>query len=227
MKRITSVQGSVAVKFSPDEAASQERAILTRDLVEFVGKTYAFSLKPEVPPGLIVNPYFVFQTGEIILDNKKHPINQLTTVQGGAVLTARDTEIADLIINDIIEKVDNEFNMNISQSIHARYYVSNLVVEFEPSLERQISALNRAQDVLNKQIPRENRPFSLKRIAFGDGDIQPIPNAFLIDDIPNWDFIIERRSGEPYSSNRYFSGAPVSTRDHENILTLLEQAMRG
>lgn len=227
MRFITSLQGSVAVKFSPDEAAPPQRAVLTRDLIDFLGRTYSFSLKPEVPPGLIVNPYFVFQTGEVIFDGKKFPINQLTMMQGGAVLTARDTDTADLIFNEIVKNLDQAFDMKIGQSIRARYYVSNMVVEFEPGLEKKIAAFDRANTLLNEQIPRKNFPFLLKRLAFGSGDVQLTPNPFAIDDIPNMDFTIERRAGEPYSSNRYFSGAPISTREHKRVLEMLERTMAG
>ena len=37
-------------------------------------------------------------------------------------------------------------------------------------------------------------------------------------------FIFERREGEPFSRNLYFSTAPLRTKDHLELLALLEKA---
>jgi hypothetical protein len=49
---------------------------------------------------------------------------------------------------------------------------------------------------------------------------------FQMDDLPNADFAIERRAGEPYSSNRFFCTAPMRTEAHVRVLGLIETAMR-
>jgi hypothetical protein len=55
MRVITSIQGSVALKFVPDEVGN-EAGVLSRDVVAFVAQRYKFSLVPEVPPGLRADP---------------------------------------------------------------------------------------------------------------------------------------------------------------------------
>jgi hypothetical protein len=46
-----------------------------------------------------------------------------------------------------------------------------------------------------------------------------------METIENSDFAIERRGDEPYSENRYFCSAPVSTPKHIRILEMLEREL--
>jgi hypothetical protein len=223
MRLITSIQGSVIVRYSPDDAASDVGA-LTRDVVAFLGRTYNFSVIPEVAPGLIVTPQpFIFQTGKIALDDQEIPINQLTWLVGALVITAKDTETADRVTNEIILAVDRTFGFKISGIEQHRFYQSNIVAEIDPRVETILLLEN----ILNREIPRPEKPFLLKSIMFGSGDpINPFTQLPL-DYIQASDFIRERRATEPYERNRYFSSAPIRTRDHGPILEQIERALRA
>lgn len=228
MRVITSLQGSVAVIASPDEATAKA-AVLTRDLVAFIGRRYRFSLIPEVPPGLIPPQLnaFTFQVGELVLNERKIPINQLTWTSGAAIITAKDTNNADLIANDMIAEIDEEFGTQISTSVRRRIYLSILIVDFSPGLEQQISALLRAQSVINKHIAAD-KEFVFWRLGFGVGAQQQgqTTGVFSVDDLAKLDFTIERRGGEPPALNRYHCAAPLSTSEHERVLGLVEEALR-
>jgi hypothetical protein len=228
MRVITSLQGSVAIGYSPDDATS-DVAMLTRDLIAFVGQRYKFSLIPEVPAGLILPPQnsFMFQVGETLIKERKQPINQLTLTQGAVVLTAKDTDVADLIVQQMIEEIDREFGTNIGSSIRIRQYISIIAVEFSPGLEMQISALLRAQAVLNQNM-HPDKPYFFWRLTFGTGSQsqQQQVSVFSVEDIRNFDFVIERRAGEPPSLNRYHAAAPLSTMEHERVLRMIEEALR-
>ncbi|MFI5023974.1 MAG: hypothetical protein ACHQRJ_20275 [Alphaproteobacteria bacterium] len=227
MKVVSSIQGTAAVKYSTDEALP-ETAVLTRDLMAFLGDAYNFSQKPQVPSGLIPpDTFFIFQSGALIIEDKKTPINQLVLGPGAIAVTARNTEIATNILDHIIGKMDAQFGYKIATSVRAKYYSSNIVIEFDPALENQIAALDRAQKVLEREIPRPGYPFAIKRLAFG---AEPKPGQMIstsVDDLQNLDFVIERRAGESFSTNRYFSTAPLKTSEHERVLRLVEEAMRG
>jgi hypothetical protein len=221
MRLITSLQGSVAIKYSPDEAAP-DVSVLTRDIVAFLGDAYEFSVKPEVPPGLVLTSQpFVFQTGKVKLGEHTHPISVLVIVGGGMLITAKDTDTAEIIAEEVISSLEGTFGFKIHQSIRMRYYHSNLAVE----LNAYTGTFTAVQKILNEQVPRPGKPFELKRLAFGYGDVANPFAVFSIDDIPNSDFLLERRPGEPYEFNRYFASAPLTTREHERILSLIDQAM--
>lgn len=227
MRRITSLQGSAIVRYSTDDAASNT-SVLTRDLVAFVAHRYQFSGVPEVPPGLILSQPFIFQAGEIVINERKIPINQLTHTAGTLFFTAKDTDTADLIAAQMIAEVDSEFGFRIGENIIGRRYLSALVVEFSPSIEDTLSAFSRITKILNDNL-RTDRAAHLRRLAFGSGDTQARAQAtglFSYDDIPNLDFVIERRADESPERNRYHSTAPLSTADHERVLLLVEQALR-
>jgi hypothetical protein len=227
MKVINSLQGIVALRYSHDDTMP-ERTVLIRDLLSFVGNAYKFSTRPQPPPTPVVDPVFSFQSGELILGDRKLAITSITLAVGGTVVAARDTDEADIILDDVVTKLDTELGYRIKDNVKRRDYQSNIVVQFDPSLEDQISALLRAEHVINQEIPRPNAPFKTKRLAFGFGDpLRPMMRPFSLDDIFNSDFVIERRAGEPYEDNRYLCAAPLRTAEHARVLEVVEQAMRG
>src|SRR5271168_1214436 len=222
MRVINSLQGIVALRYSPDDTMP-ERTVLMRDLISFVGNAYKFSAMPQTPPGPVIDPVFSFQSGELIVGDRKLAITSITLAVGGTIVAARNTDEADIILDDLVATLDTELGYRIRDNVKRRDYQSNIVVQFEPSLEDQISALLRAERVLNREIPRPNAPFKTKRLAFGFGDpVRPI-RPFSLDDIPNSDFVIERRAGEPYEDNRYLCAAPLRTSEHARVLELVEQ----
>jgi hypothetical protein len=228
MRVINSLQGVVALQYSQDDTMP-ERTVLIRDLLSFVGNAYKFSTRPQPPPTPVVDPIFSFQSGELILGDRKLAITSITLAVGGTIVAARDTDEADIILDDLVTKLDTELGYRIRDNVKRRDYQSNIVVQFDPSLEYQISALLRAEHILNQEIPRPNAPFKTKRLAFGFSDpLRPmIMRPFSLDDIFNSDFVIERRVGEPYEDNRYLCAAPLRTSEHARVLELVEKGSRG
>ena len=89
MKLIAPVQGTAAIRVSNDEVIP-ERSILQRDLVKFVGDCYNFSVRPNIAPGMPLQPRLVFQQGKLIKDEgDEYPINQLTVFGDGDAIPAR------------------------------------------------------------------------------------------------------------------------------------------
>jgi len=221
MKLIASVQGTVAVRVSNDEVIP-ERGLLQRDLVQFVGNCYNFLVRPNIALGM-TQP-LVFQQGKFIKDEgDEYPISQLTVFGDGDAITARSTEISDFILDDFLRKLDEGLGYRFEKSSQMRLYVSNVAVEFGAGLEEYIQALHMIEDILNNEIPRDDVPFKTKRLAFGYGDATQ-PALPSLDEFKNADFLIERRAGEPYSKNRYFSSAPLRTADHVRVLEQIEKS---
>jgi hypothetical protein len=227
MKVITPAQGMVVLRYSPDDTMP-DRTVMMKDLVSFVGDAYNFSTKPQVPAAPIIEPLLNFQSGELLADGDKYPITAIVLTVGGSVVIARNTDDADFIADDLIGKLDTQLGYKIRANLKSRDYQSTLVVEFDPSLEQQISAFARAEEIINREIPRPSSPFKTKRLAFGYGDIGIALNRpFSLDDIPNSDFTIDRRAGESYDRNRYYAAAPLRTSEHARVLALVEEAMRS
>ena len=225
MKLIASIQGTVAVRVSSDEVTT-ERGVLLRDMVQFVGDCYNFSVRPNIAPGTPPQafPTLIFQQGKLIKDDGEYPIYQLTLFGDGGAVTSRSTEISDTILDDCLGKLDEGLGFRFAKNAQTRLYLSNVAVEFGAGLEEYIQALHMIEDILNNEIPRDGVPFETKRLAFGYGDATQ-PAFQSLDEFKNVDFLIERRVGEPYSKNRFFSSAPLRTTDHVRVLEKIEKSI--
>jgi len=228
MRVITSLQGISIITWSPDDA-NGPASFLTRDLISFIGSKYEFSLVPDPPPGLfpIQSQNFIFQTGKATCREASIPIYQLTLVNGGVIVAAKNTDVADLAADQIITDVEITFHLAIKKNIRSRYNISVLVIEFSSPIEEMIEPFLRIQAIIKNNFPTIN-PYFLWRLGFGTGKQQPNQQPmFIADDIANMDFTIERRAGVPPSQNRWHATAPLSTRDHERVLNLIEQTLLG
>jgi hypothetical protein len=221
MKFINSIQAHVGIEFSYDDAAPTP-GVLVADLISFLGETYKFSVVPE-PPKAQGPAVLFFQIGIASIGDRKLPINILNIgIQGGIlIVTAKDTDTAEEIIADILMRLDKKFNYRIGPSVRAKYYQSNVAVEFTPALEKRFEWIGKVQETLMQEMPARAQSFAFKRIAFGNPEGTVVPADASVVGLS--DFVIERRANEPVSANRFFCSAPVSTSEHVRILERFEQ----
>jgi len=104
-------------------------------------------------------------------------------------------------------------------------YVSNVVVEFEEGFSDGLGVVSKIGRIVGKSIKLWHES-GLKRVAFG---IPPDRNlSSQIEIIENTDFSIERRAGEPLTSNRYYCSAPMKSADHVRLLREIEaEVLKG
>jgi hypothetical protein len=228
MKVIKSLFGTVALRVSGDSVAP-EGGFIFRDFIEFVALTYHFTVKPQLPPqGALLMPaiqQLVFQDGVLIVGEKKLAIMQLVALSNEDIITSATTEAAETILNDYMKRLDEALGYRFASSkTDRRAYLSNLVVQFDIPIDERLEGLRKIEACLAREIPRPAWPFKMKRLAFGYGDVAPV-SSVSFDALEKSDFVIERRSGEPYSESRYFCGAPLSTTEHIRVLEMLEQEM--
>lgn len=228
MNFIISNAGTAAVKVSADDVTPR-RGVLARDLIDFAASEYQFSMSPTLPPGVptAALPVHTHQSGLFVDDDgERYPIVQLSVVGNGEIITAATTDIAEKILNHFIGRLDDVFGYRFASSRQKRVYHSQVVCQIEPSIELRLKEIGIIENLINKHIPRPDMPFKIKRLAFGGGDISPFFMPTSMDAIEHADFIIERRAGEPYSENRYFSSAPLRTAEHLALLEEFEQVFR-
>jgi hypothetical protein len=226
MKLINSLQGAAAIQVSADDVLPV-RGLVINDLIRFIGDTYQFIVRPQITSEIALAQHFTFQAGEFSKGDDKFAIAQLSILPNGDVITATSTDIAQMIMDDYIERLDNVLNFRFGSAKMQRFYLSSLVVEFEaPGIAENIESMAKIESILNREIHRPEMPFKIKRLAFGYGDVNA-QQILSIDSIEKSDLVLERRSGEPYSNNRFYSSAPVSTSEHVRILNLIEQALAG
>jgi hypothetical protein len=225
MKVINSVQGTVALEVSADDVAPPH-GFVGNDLINLVGDAYHFAARPALPQGLLpgIMQQLAFQSGELQIGTEKFPIIQLVIRADADIVTSINTEIAEKIIDDYTERLDRELGFKFSTATKRKIFQSNVVVEFEEGIEKKIEALEKIENLLNREIKREDYPFKIKRLAFGFGRTSALPVLSPLT-IERSDFLLERLGTEPYEKNRYFCGAPTGTSEHIRILELIEREL--
>lgn len=169
--------------------------------VTFLHGTFA-PPKPRLPKGKGQN--------RIVIDRFQIYTN------GVLVETKGFTEDADQFLDDVTQWAMEEFGITIHPNIPIRKaYLTNLEVEF-PGAELPNFPLQKTLEGFLIGYGQTPSQFSTAGLTFHCDltHVQPpLPTAFQII----------RREGVPYSSNLYYSTAPLSTQDHLLLLEDLDK----
>ena len=117
MKVILPFQSSAAIRAQADEVVP-ELGMTFSELIAFVGDTYQFALKPQYPPNTppVMMQNLIFQAGNLITEKDKYAILQLALVQNGDIATAATTDVADLILDDLVQKLDGQLKFRYAKA---------------------------------------------------------------------------------------------------------------
>ena len=224
MKIILSAFGSVAVQVSGDDVAP-ERGLLQRDLVQFVGNLYDFAVRPVIPPNVSPQmfPVLTFQQGRFVNEGGTFAIQALVILQNGDIVSAANTDIAEMIMDDYITKLETNLDYRYHGKPQNRYYSSAIVVEFEQSIGERIAGLQEISRILTREMPQPSGHLALRALDFGQAD--PVTNITSPQDVGRIGFRIERRLGEPFERHRFFCNAATKTSDHIRILEMVEATL--
>jgi hypothetical protein len=221
MKLIGYLQGISAMREKPEEYLP-ERGVVQSDLIELVRTRYQFEVFPQIGQPLIVP--FLFQRGKFTTDTS-FAINQLIMRHDSDIVAATTTEQTDSVLEDLVKILDDNLGYRLKTSNKIMSWVSNLVVEFDGVFDDYIVKMAAMSNAINEM--RAGMPkFSIKRMAFGHGGVEPIAITDPLSAVERADFLIETRSGTPYQPNRYFSSAPLRTAEHIALLERIEEIVR-
>jgi hypothetical protein len=232
MKVISALQGFSILRLSPDDVAPEGGVIIQR-VVEAVATHFKFSSRPELPQipqnllfqALGTNP-LLFQNGEFLDNQDIISISTLSLYANGAVVASQSTERSDAVLDELIRVLDEELKFKIGNGEQNRSHASGIVVEFAVNLEKQISGLSKLQSMIAgqlKEFAKITIPFELKRLTFGT-EANRVNDPLDVE--RSIDFSIERRANSPFSSNRFFCVAPLTTRAHISALEAIERAFQ-
>jgi hypothetical protein len=143
MKVVLSALGTVAIRVSGDDVVP-ERGLLQRDLVQYIGGLYDFAIRPIIPPNAPPQtfPILAFQQGRFVNQDGMFPIQSLIIFENGDAVSAANTDIAEMIIDDYIEKLETHLGYRYKGKPQNRYFSSSIVVDFEHSIGEQIVILH-------------------------------------------------------------------------------------
>jgi hypothetical protein len=193
-----------------------------RDIIEMVKQRYAFLNAPDLSTAreeFLKNGY-QFQSGEIEHDGVKANILDFSVYTDGIVVSAATTETAEFFLDSVIRLMQTEFSFRDFSTPPQRYFLSNLVVEFDRPLGNLLSQFETISNVISKRIAQTYKidvPMNLARIDF------EIDKTVIKQTIAR--FSVERRFGIPFDKERYFSGAPLRTSDHISLLEQIEKTI--
>jgi|GEM_PF-1947357 len=159
---------------------------------------------------------YKFGTGQFPLKGKKSVIVEFAIYADGIVADARNSEIAETFLDDIIHFMQSEFEFRQFTTEPKRYFWNQIVVEFEKPIERLFPSFEKISGIISRYL---NSDMSMSLARF---DLQA-EKGLQADAGPSPKFILERRVGIPYKNERYYSSAPIKTDEH---ITLLEEIER-
>lgn len=141
---------------------------------------------------------------------------ELTVYSDGLVaLTNAETSVTEAFLNDMIGFVQKQYELHFEPAIvRQRRYGSSLLIESERGLSRVSELLSGISEALSDET---GSAYEATGITLGCD--ASLPSNGLAP------FVIERRTDIPFSANRFFSSAPVTTEAHKNLLKRLESAL--
>jgi len=222
MRVVTSVSGSIVMRVSGDEVIP-DRAIRPQDLLGFLERTYGLTRSQIAPNN---QPPFLLQDGQLKIGEELLAVMQIAIYPNGDVITAQNTDVAEVLLKDYTTQLDVELGFKFGAAKKTLSYLSNIVVQFDEAIDGPLSILGELDTIIGDAIQTQEGPIKFKRLAFGRGD--PIPGQVFpmtLDMLDKVDFLIERRTNEPYSENKFFCSAPLSSSEHVKVLEQIEKVL--
>jgi hypothetical protein len=155
----------------------------------------------------------VFANGSFTVGSARHTIVKATMFGDGIVVdSALSTDFCEAFLADALGFLAGQFGLTYAQEmIHRRVYVSELIVRTHKGLNRLFAPLAAVRERLHSLTAHSFEP-----AGFGFSiDMQATtarPTAFRF----------EREVGKSFDQNRYYSSAPLRTREHDELLTQME-----
>lgn len=188
---------------------------LTLEALAKLGGRYSFAKGPTKLADID------FQKGIELLEGSfgEVRIDKIAIYLNGIVIDTRSsTEDAETILNDILALAHEAFGAKIKPARHS--FASHIIFRSPMRLSSLNPVLPTIADVLTERSSADlKHPFIF----------EPTSVLFNIDSsqakIAPQVFTIERRAEIPFAENTYFSGAPLRTNEHIEVLKTFESAI--
>jgi hypothetical protein len=209
----------VIAHFPTEELNPHGRAIIP-DVYKALAERYSFLKYPEKYPEYVDENGVGFaqgKWGETSIDEMKIHVN------GIVVATGSSTDDSEALLREVITWAVESFGLTFREDLlNELIYVSELVVRFErppaslhPVLRKLATRLSEGA----RNFGGYKFPFDFAGIMF---DADPLQSRYSLTQ-----FRIERLSDAPFTSDKYFSCAPLPTNEHIRLLEEFEAALKG
>jgi hypothetical protein len=221
MKFITATFGQVLYQMPMDEIRPPS-GIDNLAAIQAVVARYRFAEFPtqndlkDIPGKGII-----FKIGAAHLDGLPREIASLGIYNDGILVTAVNTDNAELIFTDLFGWAIETFGFRNPLSPPRRSYSSQVVVDFDASIDDLVTGFSKIADLLNGGLVKcgaAEFDLHVARLAISaDPHVVRFPAQSS--------FYIEPRGGVPVGRHRYFSGAPLPTPLHLELLEQIERLL--
>jgi hypothetical protein len=178
---------------------------------------YKFQKSPKTAEEFIVYSQqgVVFSDGAFAVGDQEYAVKLTVYGDGFVVDTAVSTEISDLFLEDLLGFVSTQFGLTYRPNmIHKKNYASELIVKIAEPFRRVFAGFVALTDRLNTIKGEKYQP-----LGFSIG-----ANPHLGAARPA-DFRLERELGKPIEQDRYYSLAPLQTKEHIELLRDFEKTL--
>lgn len=160
-----------------------------------------------------------FSTGRF----KEITISALQLYRNGIFAESQaSTSSIDHFADDLLSWVQSEFKIEclISQPVKRRYF-SSIEVKVSVDVSSKFERLNKVSTMLSKMA--NDSGVEVASYEFSGLTINSEPNPKNV--VQTGRFVFERRQGEKYEDNIFYSEAPVTSDQHLELLTELEKSL--
>jgi hypothetical protein len=223
MKLINTEQARV-VRLVPLEDIRPQGGTHITTALRKVTERYEFVYSPDLrrPWEDIEKEGFKFRVGKMIHGNNEVSVGEFALYSDGLVVTTFTTDEGELFLTDLTAWAKKELGFRDLNPARVRtLYLSNVIVEFESSPNSLVNKFSLLSETLTTVLQKTygiETPVQLSQFGMNiDRTSSVVPNI--------GHFSLERRVNQPYSTNRFFSSAPLKTKDHLAFLETMESTL--
>lgn len=187
------------------------------DLLHAIADRYSFQKFP-VSFEEIASETRIFQMGK--WNNLQ--IDELGIYNDGVIAAApSSTDVTNGIVDDLFNFVIGEYDFEITSRREFRHYESAIVIELPKNITNRFLGMYE----LSRNLTDFQVSYDLPDYKFETARLGSFVDATLHTGRIPLGFSLERRAGESFKDNRWYSSAPLKTEDHLTLLDNLEQSL--
>jgi hypothetical protein len=192
-------------------------------LAAAITERFGFQVRPTIP--LPPDTKATFADGVTTVGDTVIAIQKFESYSDGFGVDCANTDDAGLVADELIKWAQTDLGFRVFSRPPKTIFLSQVVVEFSPEFENIFKSWNKLQSLMSGPVQRRygfDQSVSVQRLQWR-GDPHAIVNNALVSD-----FWIERKAGEPFSSNRWHCSGALPTEEWVELLGVLERlAVQG
>ena len=218
MKLISTEHGQALLLFIAEEVRPTSGVYLP-DVLSVIAERYSFVTLPNIQDALREGAKF--GQGRFVDKGRTIEIKTMGLFSDGVLVTTYNTNDAITVLDDMMSWVTERFGFRQPLTLRPRQLASSVIVEFKNSLDNALEAFQTLKTAFSGALHTHygwSVEIETSRVVVACDPTKLPPQRTA-------ELIIERRTGMPFSQNRYFSAAPLSTESHLDLLEGFERLL--